>query len=210
MPRPTETDPTELFARSTRARELAERLETELPGQITGPAEARAFAVWWGTVERQWRLYAEGLAMVMGEVEPVDDREALLAARRGDLDETGRRIRQFADFCQAEAWPLLERLERGLDLMERDGPKKTYLSHYAGLRFRVRQLLPVAWSLAAPAAKAYQVLLPEQQREAEARWGPLTGADPNDFSPLWFRHFPVDRLKAIDARAGALDTEHAE
>ena len=65
--------------------------------------------------------------------------------------------------------------------------------------------LPVAWTLIAPAAALYRLLPDDLREEAEGRWGPITGTDPHDFSPIWCRHFPSKRLVAIDDNLKALD-----
>lgn len=196
----------ELLEQASKAMTLAAELEVDLPGQLFSPADARRYTVWWKTRERGWAKHKAAMESIFGELE--DDGEALKAARRGDLDELGRRVRAFADLCNQEIAPLLDRLQKGLDLLEGhpDTPEREkWLQALTGMRGKVRRLLPEAWAMAAPAAHLYRLLDEEHRAEAEARWGPLTGTDPHDFSPMWRTHFPQAKLADVDRRLKEID-----
>jgi hypothetical protein len=188
-----------LRAKADRGLRQADALKPLLPGQLASPDDIRAFTVWWAAHERGWAAHKDAMELIFGELE--DDGEALRAARAADLDELGRRVKQFADFCDLEIAPRLDRLEKGLKLLEgtpTHPERERWLQALSGLRQKVREALPVAWTLSSPAAHLYRLLPPASREEAERRWGPLTGTDPHDFSPMWRTHFPSARLAAVD------------
>lgn len=209
-----ETGASREMQRAYRIRDQARRLRAELPDAITTPADERAFTVWWKTKERFWDAYGRAMGLIFDtELEQVDQ-EALDAIRRRDLGPLGVRVLQFKDFCETEVVPLLESLEKGLDaiaaLAPGDPRSGRYRARYGEIRQAVRQALPVAWELIAAGAHMYSRLPDDLQKEAEGIWGPLTGTDPHDFSPVWHRHFPTQRLLKIDLRYRELTAKEEE
>lgn len=196
-----------------RVKAQADRLRAALPGAVFTPLDARAFAVWWAAEERYWACHKQALEVALG-AELADDEEGRRAIARGSLDPIGERVKAFADFCDQEMAPLLARLEKGLGLLEASEPGAPetgkLLRLYDTLRDRVRVLLPDAWLLIGAAAHLYSLLPPAMREEADRAWGPLTGTDPADFSPVWHRHFPTGRLRVVDARRAALTIDTTE
>jgi hypothetical protein len=184
----------------------ATALEADLPGQLRSSDDFRRYSVWWTTRERGWAHHKDCLMEIFGPVD--DDAEGQSAAVRGDLGELGRRLKQFIDFCELEITPLLARIEGGVALLEsapRHPERDRYLTAIRAMRQKVRVALPRAWALASPAAYLYGLLRPEDRSQAERLWGPLTGTDPGDFSPLWKAHFPTARMNQLDDRLKALE-----
>lgn len=181
----------ELLQKHSRMKARADELKEHLPWSLSTPDELRAYTVWWGCEERAWEAYRKALAIVF-DTAIDDDQEASAAIRRRDLDELGKRLKQFVDFCRQEVEPLLDRLEKGVDLLQavEDGSQRElqYRAHFINLRQKLREALPVAWRLISPAAAMYRRLPDDLREEAEKRWGPLTGTDPHDFGPVWHRH----------------------
>lgn len=201
----------EEMAKAARIREQAQALKDELPWAIVTPEDIRAYAVWWQTEERHWAAYGRAMSLIFDtEVVGIDDQEALDAIRRRDLDPLGERVKLFADFCAQELIPLVERLEKGLGLLQAldpgDPKREQYLALFERIRQEVRRALPEAWRLIGAAAHMYRRLPEDLREEAERRWGPLAGTDPGDFSPPWHRHGPGRRLEAIDRDYRKLST----
>lgn len=202
MTPPADATALALLERHQRLRSQAEALMADLPDNPVAPDDFRALAVWHAAEERAWAAYREALMLIFDD--EIIDEDAALAARRGELDELGACLLQFVDFCREEIEPTVARLERGLDAIAADPGNPRYRAAWGHLRDRIRRAIPVAWRLIGPAARLHQKLPPALQEEAHRRWGPLYGTDPADFSPVWKRHFPHDRLWAIDNRARAL------
>lgn len=193
--------------RAARARTEADRLRELLPDPPTTAEDFRAYAVWHSTKERFWDAHKDAMSIIFDDSLD-DDAEATEAARRRDVDALGVRIKAFVDFCREEVEPRLTRLEGALTKLQAVQPSDArfvpWWAFYGVLRTEVREALPVAWSLIFPAAKLHRQMPEEVQLEANRRWGPLTGTDPADFGPVWKRHFPTERLQALDRRAKTL------